>query len=85
MAIQNSAGKEADWVAFTIRLPRAMHDYLRSEAFWNRSTMSEIVREEVAARMVRSNPTAFAATGTGYDATAVPVGEITGPIGIVKP
>jgi hypothetical protein len=84
MPLHDSAGEEATWVAFTIRLPAEMHEWLRYEAFFQRprTTMSEIVREEIAQRMARSGRPV---PGIAYDSTAVAVGETTGPMGIVKP
>jgi hypothetical protein len=86
--VQHSADEEADWVPFTIRLTKAMHDWLRTEAFFARITMSDIVREEVEARMVRSQrrhaATGFAAVGGAVSAADAPTGPPTGPIGIVK-
>lgn len=79
---------DAEWVPFTIRLTRAMHDWLRTEAFFARVTMSDIVREEVESRMARSQrqhtAASFAAVGGATSAVGETTGPPTGPIGIVK-
>jgi hypothetical protein len=79
---------EADWVPFTIRFTKEMHDWLRTEAFYARITMSDIVREEVEARMARSKrqhaASGFASVGGAVTAAGETTGPPTGPIGIVK-
>jgi hypothetical protein len=79
---------EADWVPFTIRLTKEMHDWLRNEAFFARITMSDIVRGEVEARMARSKrqhaAPSFASVGGAVTAVGETTGPPTGPIGIVK-
>ena len=79
---------DADWVPFTIRLTKAQHDWLRTEAFVARITMSDIVREEIDRRMVRSQrqhaAASFAAIGGAASAVGETTGPPTGPIGIVK-
>ena len=82
MPTYDSASEETDWVAFTIRIPRAVHDWLRYESFFKRVPMSEIVRQEIDRRMARSGQPG---PGVIYDGTMVAVGETTGPMGIVKP
>jgi hypothetical protein len=91
MPVQDSMDEEAEWVPFTIRLTRKVHDWLRTEAFYTRASMSDIVREEVDARMARSSQRyaspGIAAIGGAVSGTGPmrAVGETTGPIGIVKP
>lgn len=90
--MQDDDGNESDveWVPFTIRLTRKVHDWLRTEAFFTRTSMSDIVREEVDTRMARSNQRhtspGIASVGGAVSGTGPmrAVGETTGPIGIVK-
>lgn len=54
MSEGGNTGDSDETVALTIRLPKALHTWLRSEAFFGSTTMAEIVREELEARRAAS-------------------------------
>jgi hypothetical protein len=61
-------GSEADWVPFTLRLPKSMHEKLRWKAFLGGTTMSAIVRDDIEAGIARSGPVREAGSPGGISA-----------------